>query len=341
MTTILLPDDHLSGTPGERRQLRALLAGLRASPGPAALPGITFAALPEVLASGLADQSLFAAGYEHLSRRYASLGMRAMLPLSRVWAGIKSSAPAGDPAGYGGFHHPGQGYRHLQAAATLTAYGDLTAPHRPSSPQSVALDLLRSYAHDCLHYGTCRRYRLTPDGQAARVQYGINFRAIDGRTYSAPDPPGTAVTRNLGIVMEGATDTEATTIARITAADAGISTMDGPPGIARYAWQDTTGTLTSGAPSMTSPDPYLRALSGFHHAITRPYQHFTAALSALPGERGELHHLVVTAMVSGSLTALEAWLDARNGPRTFVSYFLSPAWDPLHPAGVDALSGTR
>jgi hypothetical protein len=66
--------------------------------------------------------------------------------------------------------------------------------------------------------------------------------------------------------MEGATDAEATTIARMTATDAGISTMDGPPGIARYAYQDTTGTLASGAEAMISPDPYLRALGGFHHA---------------------------------------------------------------------------
>jgi hypothetical protein len=330
MTTILLPSDHLGGTAAEQRQLRALLAGLRASPGPAPLPGITFAALPDVLASGTADRQLFAAGYELLSRRYTDLGMRSMLPLSRVWVGVSSSVPPGDPAARGGFHHPGQGYRHLQAAATLTAYGDLTTPHAPASPQSVALDLLRSYAHDCLHYGTYRRYRLTPDGQAAHVQYGINFRTIDGCTYSAPDPPGTAATRNLGIVMEGATDTEATAIARMTATGAGISAMDGPPAIARYAYQDTTGTLTSTGPAMTSPDPYLRALGGFNHAITRRCQSFTAGLG---GQPGELHHIVVAAMISGDLTALETWLDARNGPRTFAGYFESATWDALRPAG--------
>jgi hypothetical protein len=50
---------------------------------------------------------------------------------------------------------------------------------------------------------TFRRYRLTDRGEIARVQYGVNFRQSDGRTYSAPDVPGDGPTRNLGIVMEG------------------------------------------------------------------------------------------------------------------------------------------
>jgi hypothetical protein len=182
--TFLLPAEHLDGTEAEQRQLRTLLTRLRASAQPAALPHLTFQALPGVLASSLADRSLFDAGYELLSRRYADLGMRGLLPLSRVWVGVSSSAPPGGPASFGGFHHPGQGYRHLQMTATITAYGQLTAGSS-ASPQAVALDLLRSYAHDCLHY----RYRVTPDGQVARVQYGINFRGLDGSTYSAPDPP--------------------------------------------------------------------------------------------------------------------------------------------------------
>jgi hypothetical protein len=86
----------------------------------------------------------------------------------------------------------------------------------PASPQDITLDLLRSYAHDCLHHGTFRRYQLTLDRQATRIQYGINFRRPDGLTYSAPDPPDATCTRNLGIIMEGATDTEATTITRAT-----------------------------------------------------------------------------------------------------------------------------
>jgi hypothetical protein len=83
---------------------------------------------------------------------------------------------------------------------------------------------VRSCAHDCLHYGTFRRYRLSDRGEIARVQYGINFRQPDGRTYSAPDIPGDGPTRKLGIVMEGATD--ATAIARQTAQSCGITSAD-------------------------------------------------------------------------------------------------------------------
>lgn len=323
--TFLLPAEHLDGTEAEQRQLRTLLTRLRASAQPAPLPYLTFQALPGVLASGLADRSLFDAGYELLSRRYADLGMRGLLPLSRVWAGVSSPAPPGDPACFGGFHHPGQGYRHLQMTATITVYGQLTAG-ACASPQAIALDLLRSYAHDCMHYGTCRRYRLTPDGQVARVQYGINFRGLDGSTYSAPDPPDAIATRNLGIVMEGATDAEATTIARQAAATAGITGMAGPAAVARHAFADTTGTLTPAAieDASTAAHPYLRALAGFNHDVTGRYR---ALMGQLADDRGELHQHLVTAMISGDLTELEQWLDTRHGPGSFATTFRSPAWN--------------
>ena len=103
---------------------------------------------------------------------------------------------------------------------------------------------MRSYAHDCLHYATFRRYRLTGRGEIARVQYGINFRQPDGRTYSAADAPVDGPTRNLGILMEGATDAEATTIARQTAGSCQITSLDPDPGVPGLALADATGTLT-------------------------------------------------------------------------------------------------
>jgi hypothetical protein len=324
--TFLLPAEHLDGSDADQRQLRSLLSRLRNGPQPAPLPHITCRALPDVLASGLADRSLFDAGYELLSQRCTALGMTVLLPLSRVWAGVSSSAPPGDPACFGGFHHPGQGYRHLQMTATITTYGQLTQAVS-ATPQSVALDLVRSYAHDCLHYGTCRRYRLTPDGQVARVQYGINFRSLDGGTYSAPDAPDATATRNLGIVMEGATDTEATTIARQAAATAGITGMAGPACVARYAFEDTTGTLTATAikDASAAGHPYLRALAGFNSAVTGRYR---ALVRQLADDPGQLHHHFVASMISGDLAELEQWLDARHGPGCFASTFRAPAGNP-------------
>jgi hypothetical protein len=116
--TFLLPAEHLDGTDAERRQLRSLLARLRTSPQAASLPHLTCQALPDLLASGLADRSLFGAGYELLSQRYTA-GIPVLLPLSRVWAGVSSPAPPGAPASFGGFHHPGQGYR-LQPGGNRT-----------------------------------------------------------------------------------------------------------------------------------------------------------------------------------------------------------------------------
>jgi hypothetical protein len=324
--TVLLPAEHLDGPPAARRQLRSLLTRLRTGPQPAPLPHVTCQALPEVLASGLADRSLFSIGCEFLTKRYTALGMPVVLPPSRVWAGIGSPAPPGDPASFGGFHHPGQGYRHLQMTATITAYGPLT-PQADASPQAIALDLLRSYAHDCLHYGTFRRYRLTADGQIARVQYGINFRAPDGSTYSAPDPPEAIATRNLGIAIEGATDTEATATARRAAAAAGITSMDGPECVARHAFADTTGTLTATAIQQAgaATHPYLRALAGFNRAVTGRYR---ALLRQLADDPAELHQHIVAAMITGSLTGLERWLDTRHGPGCFTRTFKTPGWNP-------------
>lgn len=92
--------------------------------------------------------------------------MPVLLPLSRVSVGVNSPAPPGHAASFGGFHHPGQSYRHLPMTATITTYGQLTGT-ASATPQAVALDLVRSYAHDCLHYELAAGYRLTPDGQAS------------------------------------------------------------------------------------------------------------------------------------------------------------------------------
>jgi hypothetical protein len=69
---------------------------------------------------------------------------------------------------------------------------------------------------------------------------------IDGGQDSAPDIPGDGPTRNLGIVMEGATDAEATAIARQAAQSCQITGTDPGAGIADLAFADVTGTITAG-----------------------------------------------------------------------------------------------
>jgi hypothetical protein len=42
----------------------------------------------------------------------------------------------------------------------------------------------------------------------------------------------------------------------------------------------------------------------------------------------ELHQHFVAAMISGDLTELEQWLDARHDPGCFASTLRAPAWNP-------------
>jgi hypothetical protein len=318
------PGEHLDGTTAECAHLQLLLACFRASPPPMRLPEVTGRPLPEVLAAGIIDPEVFRAGYAIMAARYEQLGIRALLPLERVWAGTCSAARPGTARGHGGFHHPAQGYRHIQMDAAVTVLGDLTGA-APAPPQIAALDLVRSYAHDCLHYATYRRYRLTDRGEIARVQYGINFRQPDGRTYSAPDIPGGGPTRNLGIVMEGATDAEATAIARQAAQSCGITGADPGAGVPGLAFADLTGTVTadSNEAALLPGHPYARSLGRFADTVTLRYR---ALLSELDASPADAHGQVVTAMISGDLTPLEAWLDARHGSGSFARMFRAPAF---------------
>jgi hypothetical protein len=288
------------------------------------LPGVTGCPLPEVLGTGIIDLEAFHTGYAVMAARYEQLGIRALLPLERVWAGTRSAAGPGTARSHGGFHHPAQGYRHIQMDAAVTVLGDLTGA-TPASPQAAALDLVRAYAHDCLHYATFRRYRLTDRGEIARVQYGINFRQPDGRTYSAPDIPGNGPTHNLGIVMEGATDAEATAIARKTAQSCGITGTDPEAGLPGLAFADVTGTVTAGGieAALLSDHPYARSLGRFGRTVTLRYR---ALLSELDASAADAHSQIVAAMISGDLAPLEAWLDARHGPGSFTSMFRAPAF---------------
>jgi hypothetical protein len=325
--TFLLPGERTDGTAAESAHLRLLLTCFRVGSPPMRLPEVTGRPLLELLDSGVINADVFRGGYAITGARYERLGVHGLLPLERVWVGTRSAAVPGTARSHGGFHHPAQGYRHIQMDAAVTAYGDLTGQQRVS-PQSAALDLVRSYAHDCLHYATFRRYRLTDRGEIARVQYGINLRQPDGRTYSAPDVPGDGPTRNLGILMEGATDAEATAITREAADYARITIMDPEPGVPGLALADATGTLTARGieDAVSSAHTYAQSLGCFNRAVTARYQ---ALLRELATDPGEPHEQFVAAMISGDLAPLKTWLDARHGPESFARLFRAPSFDTV------------
>lgn len=250
-----------------------------------------------------------------LRPRYAALGLRNLLPLDRVLVGSTSQRSGA----FGGFHHPNQGYRHLQMYALITMHGDM-AGSMPAVPPLAVLDLLRAYAHDCLHYGSCRRY-LMRGGEVVRTQYGINYRQPSGQTYSAPDVPGSASTRNIGTVMEGACDREARSITRQTAAMYGIEYREGVNG---FAFRDVTGQLDDrDRPTGQAPETakYVASMLKYEANVNARYAGFLDEIGL--SESDGLHDATLSAIISGDLTGLCAWLDARHGPGTFAALFMS------------------
>ncbi|MFI9723792.1 hypothetical protein ACIHFE_29730 [Streptomyces sp. NPDC052396] len=260
---LLAPNEHLAGP--ETAPLLTALTRLRTSDDLTGQhPEHTFLPLPRALSrwqeAGV-DVSPFNDGRDLLCERYAELGLRHLLPLDRVLVAVRSTRPGA----FGGFHHPNQGYRHLQMQAVITMYGGMNAD-APEVPALAVLDLLRAYAHDCLHYGSYRSYQLH-GGEVVRTQYGLNFRRHDGRSYSAPDCGASPTTRNIGVVMEGACDREARSITRSAAATHAITAT----GIDGFAFRDVTGQLDSadaaelaGAPKDPASEStaYLASMGG-------------------------------------------------------------------------------
>lgn len=329
---MLAPNEHLAGAE-DAPQLLARLAEWRASTDTLTSqhPTVAFLPLPQVLrhweAAGL-DPGVFRYGLAVLRPRYAALGLSRLLPLERVLVGVQSV----EAGAFGGFHYPNQGYRHLQMRALFTVYGPLDTG-LPERPALAALDLLRAYAHDCLHYGSYRSYRLRGD-EVVRTQYGVNFRRHDGRTYSAPDLAGSPTTRNLGVVMEGAGDREARAIAREAARQCGIPE---PDGMDRFAFRDVTGLLDvvdtadlareevreAVAPAQAAA-VFLESMGKYQAGVNARYSMFLEEIGRAEAE--DLHATVLAAMISGVLTPLCEWLRERHGPKAFEALFLSPAY---------------
>lgn len=269
-----------------------------------------------------ADAEVFAAGLELARDRVAELGYD-LLPMDRVFIAVAATS-----AQRGGFHHqllperaPDDtqlpGYRYVQSAAVISCYGDLFGD-APSAPGVTGLDLVRGYVHDCFHYLTFRCYRLGRTG-IHRSQHGINFRRESGSTYSARDPKGSDSTRNLGIIMEGAFDREATSIARDAELKAGATCPDAD-GVDRYAWLDATGNGVK-APGT---EPLLKSMNGYARAVAAPYVGFLADIGG--PDAAELHSLVIAASLSGDLGHLQVWLDQRYGPGEYAALFRAEAY---------------
>ncbi|MFD8300289.1 hypothetical protein ACFV13_29215 [Streptomyces bauhiniae] len=279
------------------------------------------------------DTAAFHGGLYAVRCRYAELGLWQLLPLQRALLGAESRRTGA----FGGFHHLHQGYRHLQMFSVVTMHGPLEGD-TPQKPGLALLDLLRAYAHDCLHYGSRRRY-ISVGGKPTRTQYGINFRRPSGQSYSAADPLGSPHTRNLGIVMEGACDREARRITHETALRFGIREPDDALG--RLAFRDVTGTLsdqdvTAGRDEEPVDEVagYAERLCRYETGVNRRYAAFLSEFA--PHEEEDLHDLLLSAVISGDTRGITAWLDARHGPGTFAGTFLTGAYFAPPDVGLSA-----
>jgi hypothetical protein len=156
--------------------------------------------------AALVSQPLLHDGFDCLAQRLSDYGICSPFDATRVWVGISAHPNVGF---FGGFYHPNQGYRYLQQIAVTSLSGVLSC--HTVDRMLRTLELLRAYAHDTLHHHTYRLFLPTTAGESTtrsfyRFQYGINFRRSDGQSYSAKDAIRTTTTRNLGNIMEAATD---------------------------------------------------------------------------------------------------------------------------------------
>lgn len=325
---MLTPNEKLTGTPAQKRDILDRLTRYRADPRHTLrlaerYPHLTFTTMDQVVAdlSGT-DADVFAAGMELARDRFAELGQADLLPVERVFMAVAS-----DTGGHGGFHDrllpfradddtQAPGYRYVQAAAVISRYGD-RAETTPPAHGMGGVDLVHAYVHDCFHYLTFRSYRLGTTG-VHRNQHGINFRRESGSTYSARDPQGSASTRNLGVIMEGAFDVDATAITSEAAAKVGVACP--AEGIDRYAFLDAIGE-----PQAAPEDvPWLASMNGYVALVTTPYGAFLAEIGG--PDSGELHALILTTTLTGELVKLERWLDERYGPGEYAALFRSDAY---------------
>lgn len=285
----------------------------------------------------LIDQDLMKQGFDRVDEKLSIYGDLHPMPLDRVWVGIGRTTPDNS---YGGFHHPNQGYRHIQECAILSVAGSMTFPGL--AVWLASIELLKAYTHDTMHYNSFRTYRRLPEELDAipaggfpfyRMQYGINFRKWDGKSYSDKDPVKRVTTRNLGVIMEAAVDRFAQEIVFDLASSKGY--LEPVELIEKTIYRDATGLVTPEDVSMLhslekseqgtlddAEQSYLKSLRLFSQYVTMRYRDFFAEYD--PDESHNIHQLVIEGILSGRFRALTSELDAiLQQKRAFVSLFKS------------------
>lgn len=267
-------------------------------------------------AGGICDLFLF----EHLVRvglesTRARFGVElALIPFDRY---LLASPGAGE---VGGFHDPRSlGYQYwYQAGFVGTLNLDMC------SPKLASVELARSYLHDCYHHSTFRSFRrasLPPPPTPAeakgrlpyiyREQYGLNFRAADGNSYSAVEMTGRVPeTINLNLLMDGAV---------VLCVSSAIK--DAIPPELRDSYGIQGEILREVLLEPFDHEAWPRA-GGFHDSVTVPSRIFVEHW----GGEGVLK-LIVQGMMSGNRGELKRFFAERTGdPTAWESRFRRPGF---------------
>jgi hypothetical protein len=294
----------------------------------------------------LVSQPLLQEACSLLVQRLSIYGNTSMLDLTRVWVGIQAQSGS---EFFGGFYHENQGYRYFQQVAITSLTGALSCC--PVDRILATLELIRAYVHDTLHHNSYRLFFPLPHGGSPgqsfyRFQYGINFRKWNGKSYSAKDPIRSTTTRNLGNIMEAATDRFAHEFVSSIADKIGYTAPSTPT--ENWIYRDCTGQLTPadmlhlreierGTASIDATpafQTYLKNLRLFVQYVTMRYRCFLAEFD--PQEQHGLHQLILEGMLSGKLKRLCQCLDTIcEGKQSFACLFKSPHY------GGDDLCSTR
>lgn len=287
----------------------------------------------------LIDQPLLIESLKLLGAKLSEYG-DGVTPLSphRVWVGVEPAA--GQTAlSLGGFHYPGLGYHYIQQVSILTLAGPGLNDGLAVDSTLAALELLRGYVHDTMHYRSFRSYRMMPPAPAPgpkpsfyRSQYGINFRRPNGATYSERDRADHASTRNLGIIMEAAVDRFGQELVRALAAGRDYEPPEAP--LLQALFHEATGQmgevdfawLRAAAEERPRREVlYLEALQSFHRDITQRYERFLDEFD--PAGANGLHERILGGIVTGKVRTLVEYFDRQNaGKRQFVQLFKSATY---------------
>lgn len=273
----------------------------------------------------LLSQPLFQEACSLLTQKLSIYGSACLLDPASVWVGIRAQPGS---KFFGGFYHEGQGYRYFQQVAIMSLSGALSCC--PVDRTLATLELIRAYVHDTLHHNSYRLFFPLPYGGSPgqsfyRFQYGINFRRWNGKSYSAKDPIRSATTRNLGNIMEAATDRFAHEFVSSIADQIGYTAPSNPT--ENWVYRDCTGQLTPtdmlhlreierGTATIDAPpvfQTYLKNLRLFVQYVTMRYRCFLVEFD--PREKYKLHELLLEGMLSGKLRSLSKRLDAICGEK--------------------------